>query len=378
MFQLRPFQKQALALLEASTFTTQHLICVAPTGSGKSLIYESFASQQGRKTLLITPLIALARQQLQKLQKLNIPTFMSAGGNKQFPKAHQSGAWIMSPELLQYPSTQISLSSWQPEFLVVDECHCLWEWGEDFRPAFLKIPDILKLSSVRKSLWLTATLPPAARTQLRSFFPVPPTEIGEFNLPESIFLEIRRVAPEDRLQALISWIQEQAGSGIIFVSTRDLTLRLCRVFTALGRKTTLYHAGLSVEERLIVEKMIQDQKVELIIATSAFGMGMDYPHLNFIALWQAPTSLLSLVQTIGRVGRSKSTTANALVFWDLDDFLLLEWTTGGSETRRAEFKNLLNFLQAHSCRRAGLRQHFDTDPLLSRCEKCDICAGNPI
>ncbi len=374
MFQLRPFQKEALAALESPTQSPQHVICIAPTGSGKSLIYERLASRERCRTLLITPLVALARQQFARLQKLGIPTFLGAGGGKSSPLIHQSGAWIVSPELLQFASVQHHLTRWGPELMVVDECHCLWEWGDKFRPAFQKVPHTLTLPSIRKSLWLTATLPIEARLQLRTFFSTPPIELGEFDLSPLVFLEIRHSPLTQRLQELMSWLHSQEGTGIIFVSTRDMTLRLARVIAAMGKKTSIYHAGMSKEERQLTERMVHEQQTQIVVATTAFGMGMDYPHLSFVILWQAPTSLLSLVQTIGRVGRNVHTPSRALVFWDFDDFRMLEWTIQNSHKRRNELNDLLIFLKSKNCRRASLRRYFGSTLKPSRCSRCDICA----
>ncbi len=374
MFQLRPFQRQALEALDNHLPGRQNVICIAPTGSGKSLIYERLASRENRKTLLITPLVALARQQHQRLQKLKIRTFFGASESKRLPTASESGAWILSPELLQYPSVQTTLKNWKPDLLVVDECHCLWEWGEDFRPAFKIIPKTLELSSLQKSLWLTATLPTEAKKQLRKFLSPKPLEIGTFDIPQSIFLEVRHLPLTDRLEGLLKWINQQDGSGIIFVSTRDMTLRLARVIHAMGKKTAIYHAGLSREERQSTEYSLRNQEIQIIIATSAFGMGMDYPHLSFVALWQVPTSLLSLVQAIGRVGRSAETTGKAIVYWDFDDFRSLEWMIKNSTRRKRELKTLLDFFTAEECRRALLCRYFDSTPQFAYCEKCDFCA----
>ena len=134
MFTLRPFQKQAIEALKSNS-PSAHVICVAPTGSGKSLIYEEVAAMANRKTLLVTPLVALARQQFKKMKERGISVTMAAGGSVEGPPVNKTGAWIVSPESLQSPRRQAALASWQPNFLVLDECHCLWEWGERFRPA---------------------------------------------------------------------------------------------------------------------------------------------------------------------------------------------------------------------------------------------------
>lgn len=341
------------------------------------MVYEKTAQKPGTRTLLISPLVALARQQLVKLQSLQIPTHLGAGGNSKGPPDEQTGTWIISPEMLTFEAKRSQLKKWKPNFLVVDECHCLWEWGERFRPAFTLIPEILESQRIPKSLWLTATLPLEARLHLRQLLPSTLIELGSFDLPAGLSLHLQQVTWENRTQALISWIRRMHGKGMIFVPTRDATLRLARLTQAMGKNTVIYHAGMSSEERRNTEAQIADKIPDIIIATSAFGMGMDYSHLKYVILWQAPTSLLSLVQSVGRVGRSGSD-STAVVLWDYQDFKMLEWTLAGSEKRKKELLDLLSFLKTPECRRIALKRYFDPDLHQHEraCQFCDYCSSD--
>ena len=369
MLQLRPFQKEALSALKMPG----HVLCIAPTGSGKSLIYERFIERNpGSKALLITPLLALARQQRERLMKLPNKVILGVGVSREKPPAYEPAIWIASPESLMHPIRHSALELWSPDFLIVDECHCLWEWGEQFRPAFSRIPELLGIGSFHRSLWLTATLPRDARKDLRTRLPSPLTEIGSFELPSELMLQVSRVPWPDRAEALLRWISIQAGAGIVFVSTREATLKLTRILQSIGKNAISYHAGLSNEERQSIENMISQRKTDVIVATSAFGMGMDHAHLRWAALWQAPSTLLSLAQAIGRVGRSSSR-ANALVLWDDDDFRLIEWTIQGSGRRRRELLEVYRFLHSDSCRRNALKHYFGDRSASETCGKCDYC-----
>lgn len=353
LYSLKPFQKKALDALESSG----HVICVAPTGSGKSLIFERFATRPGVRMLLVTPLVALARQQADRLRESGVEVCLGAG-NAMKPSG-QSQAWIISPEMMTYSTYRQAFREWSPNFLVVDECHCLWEWGQDFRPAFREMPGLIgdPENPIQRSLWLTATLPPEARQNLRELLPQPLTEIGEFDLPESLDLNTVRVPWINRALALATWIKSRPEPGIVFVMTRDSTERVARVIRSLGRPVVTYHAGMSREERRAIEAQVTSGANTVVVATSAFGMGMNFTHLEWVLLWQTPPSLLSLAQAVGRVARGAGR-GRAVVLWDEDDFRLLEWTVGASDTRRRELKNTLSYLKSSGCKRSELKEYF--------------------
>lgn len=372
--QLRVFQKEALASLASAP---GHVICVAPTGSGKSLIYERFLAIGGaRRMLLVTPLVALARQQAAKLRESGIRTWLGAGGEESPRASDRSGAWIVSPEKLLVDRNRRLAREWAPDLLVVDECHCLWEWGEGFRPAFRLVPGLVSELGVARSLWLTATLPLPARAELVASLPEPVRELGGFELPECLSLRIVRAPWPHRAEMLRAWVASGAGgpSGIVFAGTRDGTERVARLIRDAGERAVVYHAGMSREERSAVESRLRAGERGIVVATSAFGMGMDYPHLSWAALWQAPPSALALAQALGRVGRSGAV-GTALLFWDPEDFRLIEWTTRGSPRRRDELMRLLGLLQESGCRRAALRRYFEREAPGGSCGGlCDVCA----
>jgi len=369
VFHLRHFQKQTLESLNKPC----HIICVAPTGSGKSLIYELKSLQADTRTVLITPLIALSRQQEESLKMHGISVSRSTGGNTRCPP-DGNGIWILSPEALQYDSYKRKLKLWRPNFLVVDECHCFWDWAEEFRPAFKNLPSLIGEYQIPQSLWLTATLPVEARKVLKEQLPAPIKEIGEYELPHNLSLNIIRASWVERIDYVLGFIQNKMAPGIVFTFTREQTKRLSKLFISSGKRVLFYHAGMSQEERNIIEKDIKTKAVDVVVATSAFGMGMDYDHLRWALLWQAPPSLLTLAQMIGRVGRGGKS-GEALVFWDNSDFRTLEWMVKGSRQRRRDFIDTYNFLNSNICRRQGLKFYFEgtNSTFNENCSSCDVC-----
>ena len=326
---LRPFQSTALSLLKNPI----HLVCVAPTGSGKSLVFREFLRRTRKRALIIFPLIALARQQVQKLRQDQIDTFWPHDGPL---KDSSAQVWALSPEHL-FCGTQKrprwnALEIFRPEILIVDEAHCVWEWGRAFRPEFSRIPELLQLKSIQRSLWLTATLPIAARESLFHALPRSTHILDSSRLPEKLTVKSQKLSYFARKNYLIEHIQTHPQAGIVFVSRRRDTLELCKTIEALGRQVIVYHGGLARDERLAIEHRISKEKEAVVIATSAFGMGMDFLHFRWVLLWQPSLTLLALTQAIGRVGRAEQE-GEATILWDESDFLYFKnWLKGDAES----------------------------------------------
>lgn len=316
---LRPFQKQTLETLE----NRSHVVCIAPTGSGKSRIYETWAQRPDSRMLLISPLVALARQQLEQLRRRGVDAHMGQPPQK-------SGVWIMSPERCCNPtgSTIRSLQHWRPTIAVVDECHCLWEWGHDFRPAFREIPALIKSLGIQKSLWLTATLSPDARRDLQQSMEDGPSHrvdfLGTFVWPSGLELQIEQVSFVQRLGRLHAWCRSISGKKIVFVNTRKAAERI----SATLPLSRAYHAGMSLEERTNIEAVMTQpldesgSGVSTLISTSAYGMGMHNPEITGVLFFQPPHCLTQLAQGVGRCGRMGK--GSARVWWESLDLLRLE------------------------------------------------------
>lgn len=404
MLSLRPFQKHAL---QALTYPG-HVVCVAPTGSGKSLIYEQAARRWARKSILITPLLALGRQQRERLagasagEVLGTPESSSRAlqvraclssepRERRFPPdpaAGESGIWIVSPESLQVPAWRAALQGYCPDLWIVDEAHCIWEWGRGFRPAYAEIlPRFSELARARggtlRSLWLTATLLPEHRTALLTSLAAAGgavSEVGGFEVPTAMELFFERVPHAQRIARLLVWLRCLQGSGIVFVSSRMSAARVGKLLCAAGYPAHVYHSGLIPEERARLESAFRSPGRKIIVATSAFGMGMDLSDLRWSLLWEPPFTPIDLAQRLGRVGRgyaanpSASALPRGIVFWDHPD-ALAQHSIGG------EPRPWLKLLGAQRCRRTILSGFFEVNvaepPLQKRlsehCGRCNHC-----
>lgn len=353
---LRDFQKRALEALRDPA----HVLCVAPTGSGKSRVFLEWLVKHPRaRALILSPLIALGRQHSSLLEKNGVPAFCSMGsaqgrGSAPIPPLPETGAWVLSPESLFSKRTR-ALSSrvkeWRPDFLVVDECHCVYEWGERFRPEFARVPSLLSELGLKRSLWLTATFPHGFRTRLerdsgRSF-----VSLGGFGWSSFLARSVVRVPFALRIPALINRVQASREAGLVFCLTRAVAEKIGKELGRFGKRVRVYHAGLEKEARRRIEIEVAQGLVDCVVSTSAFGMGMDFPAFRWVVVWQVPYTLLTLVQMMGRVGRVHGRTDHALVFWDDSDW---GWIPEGHEKRR-----LKAFCMSTDQGNSVLKEYFD-------------------
>lgn len=349
---LRPFQKSAIDAISRGG----HWAIVAPTGSGKSRIFqEALLRGISKRMLIVVPLIALARQHAERLRLLGIPYALRG----EHPP--DRGAWILSPESVFDASLRQvrgSVSRWRPDAMVVDECHCVVEWGESFRPEYGSLPSAARMLQAERSLWLTATLPEETYERIRALSGLKLQRLGRFAFPPELSIRIDRVPLTIRAQSIVNRVSLLAGPGIVFTVTRGQAERLARVLSVLNRRTFVYHAGLFHEERRIVEERVHSQAVEIVVATCAFGMGLDFDRFRWVLVSQPPLSFLSLVQMFGRVGRVKGRKDRAFLFWDPEDWRLLGWSNDGSTRRHLELKRLRDFCGLPDQRERVLAEYF--------------------
>lgn len=371
---LRPFQICALNALKSQG----HLICQAPTGSGKSRIFLEACAQPDVRAVLITPLISLGRQQYAQFQALGIPARMRLGGQRESPPFGR-GVWILSPESLALPFVRAEMRKYQSNFLIVDECHCLWEWGQDFRPSYQNIFALLADLRLSRGVWLSATLPQVAADDIHHRL----GELGylchaqgEFALPQKLQVRFLKVEYARRLEVTVRLIRQFAatGKGIVFVRSRERTEEWRRVLNSLSLRGVSYHAGMSREERIALERQIRtaNPPYDLVLATTAFGLGMDVTELNWALIEGIPANLLTMCQMLGRVGRSNK--GMGIMLWSEEDFASMHRSGEQYSRQIQELKLMKEFLLKAGCRSENLRSYFTahSEPR-GPCGQCDSC-----
>jgi len=314
------FRDQQEAVIR-SVLAGNETLAILPTGTGKSLCYQVSGLALGGLTLVISPLIALIKDQLLGLEKRGIPATAIYGSVKpevitERLRACVEGKYrflLLAPERLSAPIFYNFLSQLPIRLVCVDEAHCISEWGPEFRPPYLKIRQ--SLSSLGKDVrWLalTATAPPKVETDIikslafrnPAVFKTPFTKEN---------LTIRKIHSERKDLWLSHLLKERKNSGIVYVSGRNRADTLASNLRKNSYSTESYHAGMNAQQRFTVQDRWLAEELQFVVATSAFGLGVDKGDVRWVIHYDVPPNMEAYIQEIGRAGRDGNT-CEALIF----------------------------------------------------------------
>jgi ATP-dependent DNA helicase RecQ len=317
----RPGQREVIsALLDG-----QNCLCIMPTGGGKSLCYQLPAVARDGLTLVVSPLIALMKDQVDALTNLGIAaTFinssLTAGEAYQRIDDMAAGRFdlvYIAPERLRSSLFLEKLRETKVQLLAVDEAHCISEWGHDFRPDYARLGRLRQRLNQPQTIALTATATPDVRRDIVAQLQIgePQVFITGFSRP-NLHLEVQQAMSEpDRDRILFNFLRETPGAGIIYSATRKGCEQLVPQLTAVaGRRVDLYHAGLEPDVRRRVQDDFMSGKTPIIVATNAFGMGIDKSDLRFVVHYNIPGTLEAYYQEAGRAGRDGQTSRCLLLY----------------------------------------------------------------
>ncbi|MEO3807597.1 RecQ family ATP-dependent DNA helicase [Sphaerisporangium sp. B11E5] len=341
---LRPGQLDAMTALAEGRDT----LVVMPTGSGKSAIYQVPALLLPGPTLVVSPLIALQRDQVEALRRrAEVARSVNAGtpareraATFQALRAGTAEFLFCAPEQLARPDVVRELAAAAPSLMVVDEAHCVSAWGHDFRPDYLRLGAVAEALGRPAIAALTATAAPPVRAEIieRLGMRDPVTIVRGFDRP-GISLEVRRVSG-DATRDVTAAVLAQPSPGIVYTATRKRTGELSEALRRAGLRAEAYHAGLPRAERDEVHERFMSGGLDVVVATNAFGMGIDKPDVRYVIHAETPGSLDAYYQEIGRAGRAGDP-ARAVLFYRPEDLGLHRFFTGavpgtGPLTRVAE------------------------------------------
>ena len=360
-----------------------------PTGGGKSLCYQLPALVMEGTAVVISPLIALMKNQVDAIRGFvsgndGIAHFLNSSLNKaQIAEVRNdllSGATkllYVAPESLTKAENVAMLKEIKISFYAVDEAHCISEWGHDFRPEYRRIRNIIEEISLAPIIALTATATPKVQSDIIKNLGISDATVfkSSFNRP-NLYYEIRDKS--DPKRDIIRFIKQNAGkSGIIYCLSRKKVEELAELLNVNGIKAAPYHAGLDAKTRADNQDKFLMEEVNVIVATIAFGMGIDKPDVRFVIHYDIPKSLEGYYQETGRAGRDGKE-GQCLTFYSYKDIQKLEKFMQGKPIAEQEIgKQLLMetvaYAESNSCRRKLLLSYFGEDYTQENCGACDNC-----
>ena len=364
----------------------KHTLAVMPTGAGKSLCYQVPALARPGTALVISPLIALMHDQIRSADAFGIraAALTSADDNRQDTiarlRAGELDLLYAAPERASGEAFRSLLREVPLALIAIDEAHCVSEWGHDFRPDYRLLRPLLDGFPDVPRLALTATADRQTRADVLKQLGIPDDGLilAGFDRPNIRYHIRARDGIGAQLKALLA---EEPGPGIVYATSRDATEKLAAQLSQSGRKVLPYHAGLDPSVRARNQAAFVRSEDMVMVATIAFGMGIDKPDVRFVAHAGLPKSIEAYYQETGRAGRDGDP-AEAHLFWGAEDFSRARQRIESevAEDRRAGERARLNALgalvEAPACRRAILLRHFGEEPAAS-CGNCDNCLTPP-
>ncbi|MGX7927398.1 DNA helicase RecQ [Tsuneonella sp. HG094] len=361
-------------------------LAVMPTGAGKSLTYQLPATMLAGTCVVVSPLIALMHDQLRSAQANGIAaaTLTSADADwRETMDAFREGSLdllYVAPERASQPACRDLLSSARIALFAIDEAHCVSEWGHDFRPDYRQLRPLMDAFATVPRLALTATADAHTRADILAQLGIPEEGliVAGFDRPNIRYAIRHRDNPVRQIADLM---RSEPGPGIVYAPTRAKVDKLAdQLAAASGRPVLPYHAGLDPAVRAANQSAFVDSEDMVIVATIAFGMGIDKPDVRFVAHAGVPKSIEAYYQETGRAGRDGDP-SQAVMLWGAGDFAtarqrLAELSEDRRGGERGRLDALAGLVETAGCRRAVLLRHFGEDPPAT-CGNCDNCLDAP-
>jgi len=360
-------------------------LVVMPTGGGKSLCYQIPSKIFDGLTIVVTPLISLMKDQVDQLTEYGVPSLFlnssldadSYRRNVKKLRGNRVKLLYISPETLLSQKTRGMLADLPVDCIAIDEAHCISEWGHDFRPEYRQLADVRSLFPKSCCVALTATATPRVREDIcRSLNIDGQNEyIGSFDRP-NLFLEV--IPKTDGIEQVLALIEQYPNeAGIIYCATRQQTEKLHAVLQRKGCSVRPYHAGLTEMERTENQERFRRDDIRIIVATIAFGMGINKPNVRFVIHYDLPKSMDNYYQEIGRAGRDGLAAHCLLLFSSADihkvRFFIKQKSEQEQRVANILLDHLIGFAETELCRRIPLLNYFGETEIPNSCDMCDNC-----
>ena len=308
----------------ASILDGKDAVVVMPTGSGKSLCYQLPAMILDGVTLVVSPLIALMKDQVDALQARGLPaTFINSSLSEPEQRARIDSLRrrahklvYVAPERFRSSRFASAVQSIPISLFAVDEAHCISTWGHDFRPDYLRLKHVIRSLGRVQTVALTATATPYVRSDIVQQLGLsqPQTFVSGFDRPNLSIEVVHTEKEKEKISRIRHLAQKTGGAGIVYASTRKAVEQVGRELKNAGLKVSTYHAGMNDGIRIKAQEDFMTGRTQMIVATNAFGMGIDKPDIRFVAHYQIPGSIEAYYQEIGRAGRDGLPSTCVLLF----------------------------------------------------------------
>lgn len=363
-------------------------LAIMPTGAGKSICFQLPALMMPGVTLVISPLISLMKDQVDSLVNQEIPatyinsqcTFEEVKARFAALRAGRIKLVYISPERLENQFFTAFMQTLPISMFIIDEAHCVSQWGHDFRPSYCAVRDWIAALPKRPVVGaFTATATEKVKHDMMSLLGLQKERIfiGGFDRPNLYF---RVVHAKGKMEFTLSYIaKHREDSGIIYAATRKEVDRICDELNRRGIKAGRYHAGLSDDMRRSMQEAFTYDKIQVIVATNAFGMGIDKSNVRYVIHYQMPKNIESYYQEAGRAGRDGAPGDCILLFNRQDIMIqkfLIEQSTRDAKQQDTEFRLLnamVRYCEGNHCLRHYILSYFGEHPSWEHCDKCGNC-----